>query len=148
MNHEIPPPSPKLVRTTISVDSETLEVFQRLAAVSGKSQSRVIGEWLTDTMDAASLMADLMQKARDQPKLVAAELRGYALGLSDLTADLLEQVKGKNGAAATPAAGGKRSAAAAGDDAAPRRLGDLLDGLTPPVGNTGGKLPRKPKNRG
>ena len=148
MNHEIPPPSPKLVRTTISVDSETLEVFQRLAAVSGKSQSKVIGEWLTDTMDAASLMADLMQKARDQPKLVAAELRGYALGLSDLTADLLEQVKGKSGAAATPAAGGKRSAAAAGDDAAPRRLGDLLGGLTPPVGNTGGKLPRKPKNRG
>ena len=38
--------------------------------------------------------------------------------------------------------------AAAGDDAAPRRLGDLLGGLTPPVGNTGGKLPRKPKNRG
>ena len=148
MNHEIPPPSPKLVRTTISVDSETLEVFQRLAAVSGKSQSKVIGEWLTDTMDAASLMADLMQKARDQPKLVAVELRGYALGLSDLTADLLEQVKGKKGAAATPAAGGKRSAAAAGDDAAPRRLGDLLGGLTPPVGNTGGKLPRKPKNRG
>ena len=95
MNHEIPPPPSKLVRTTISVDSETLEVFQRLAAVSGKSQSRAIGEWLTDTMDAASLMADLMQKARDQPKLVAAELRGYALGLSDLTADLLEQVKGK-----------------------------------------------------
>ena len=148
MNHEIPPPSPKLVRTTISVDSETLEVFQRLAAVSGMSQSRAIGEWLTATMDAASLMADLMEKARQQPKLVAMELRGYALGLSDLTADLLEQVKGKSGAAATPAAGGKRSAAAAGDDAAPRRLGDLLGGLTPPVGNTGGKLPRKPKNRG
>ena len=74
MNHEIPPPPPKLVRTTISVDSDTLEVFQRLAAVSGKSQSKVIGEWLTDTMDAA-LMADLMQKARDQPKLVAAAAR-------------------------------------------------------------------------
>lgn len=133
MNHEIPPPSPKLVRTTISVDSETLEVFQRLAAVSGKSQSKVIGEWLTDTMDAASLMADLMQKARDQPKLVAAELRGYALGLSDLTADLLEQVKGKKGAPGADVPGGVR---------------ELFDGLTPPVGNTGGKLPRKPKNRG
>lgn len=144
MNHEIPLPSPKLVRTTISVDSETLEVFQRLAAVSGKSQSKVIGEWLTDTMDAASLMADLMQKARDQPKLVAAELRGYALGLSDLTADLLEQVKGKKGA---PGADGKRSAAAPGAPV-PGGVRELFDGLTPPVGNTGGKLPRKPKNRG
>ena len=144
MNHEIPPPSPKLVRTTISVDSETLEVFQRLAAVSGKSQSKVMGEWITDTMDAASLMADLMQKARDQPKLVAAELRGYALGLSDLTADLLEQVKGQKG---VQGADGKRSAAASGTPV-PGGVRELFDGLTPPVGNTGGKLPRKPKNRG
>ena len=144
MKHEIPPPPPKLVRTTISVDSDTLEVFQRLAAVSGKSQSRVIGEWLTDTMDAASLVAALMQKARDQPKLVAAELRGYALGLSDLTANLLEQVKGKKGVSG---ADGKRSAAAPGAPV-PGGVRELFDGLTPPVGNTGGKLPRKPKNRG
>ena len=95
-------------------------------------------------MDAASLMADLMQKARDQPKLVAAELRGYALGLSDLTADLLEQVKGKKGA---PGADGKRSAAAPGTPV-PGGVREWLGGLTPPVGNTGGKLPRKPKNRG
>ena len=95
-------------------------------------------------MDAASLMADLMQKARDQPKLVAAELRGYALGLSDLTADLLAQVKGKSG---VPGADGKRSAAAPGTPI-PGSVRELFDGLTPPVGNTGGKLPRKPKNRG
>lgn len=148
MNREIPPTPKKPVRTTITVDADVLEVFQRLASVTGMSQSKAIGEWLADTVDAAATMANLMEKARQQPKLVAMELRGYALGLSDLTADLLEQVKGKSGAAATPAAGGKRSAAAAGDDAAPRRLGDLLGGLTPPVGNTGGKLPRKPKNRG
>ena len=141
MNHEIPPPSPKLVRTTISVDSETLEVFQRLAAVSGKSQSKVIGEWLTDTMDAASLIAYLMQKARDQPKLVAAELRGYALGLSDLTADLLEQVKGKKG---VQGADGKRRATTP-ETPVPGGMRELFHGLTPPVGNTGGKLPRKPK---
>ena len=95
-------------------------------------------------MDAASLMADLMQKARDQPKLVAAELRGYALGLSDLTADLLEQVKGKKG---VPGADGKRSAAAPGTPV-PGGVRELFDGLTPPVGNTGGKLPRKPKTEG
>ena len=144
MNHEIPPPPPKLVRTTISVDSDTLEVSQRLPAVSGMSQSRVIGEWLTDTMDAASLMADLMQKARDQPKLVAAELRGYALGLSDLTANLLEQVKGKKGVSR---AARKGSAAAAGAPG-PGGVRGGGAGRTPPVGNTGGKLPRKPKNRG
>ena len=83
-------------------------------------------------MDAASLMADLMQKARDQPKLVAAELRGYALGLSDLTADLLEQVKGKKGAQALT------------ESAARQRLERLFLAACascstdlPPVGNTG-----------
>ena len=95
MNREIPPPTKKPVRTTISVDSDVLEVFQRLASLSGVSQSRAIGEWLKDTVDAANLMADLMQKAREQPKLVAQELRGYALGLSDLTQELLQQVREK-----------------------------------------------------
>ena len=144
MNHEIPPTPKKPVRTTITVDADVLEVFQRLASVTGMSQSKAIGEWLADTVDAAATMADLMQKARDQPKLVAAELRGYALGLSDLTADLLEQVKGKKG---VPGADGKRSAAAPGKPF-PGGVRELFDGLTPPVGNTGGKLPRKPKNRG
>ena len=87
MNHEIPPTPKKLVRTTITVDADVLEVFQRLASVTGMSQSKAIGEWLADTVDAAATMADLMEKARQQPKLVAMELRGYALGLSDLTAD-------------------------------------------------------------
>lgn len=149
MNQQIPPTPKKPVRTTITVDADVLEVFQRLASVTGMSQSKAIGEWLADTVDAAATMADLMEKARQQPKLVAMELRGYALGLSDLTADLLKQVKqGKGGAAAAAAPDGKRSAAGAADDAVPRRLGDLFGQVTPPVGNTGGKLPRKPKNRG
>ena len=108
MNHEIPPPQ-KASSYDYHGRCRRPEVFQRLASVTGMSQSKAIGEWLADTVDAAATMADLMEKARQQPKLVAMELRGYALGLSDLTADLLEQVKGKSGAAATPAAGGKRS---------------------------------------
>ena len=148
MNHEIPPTPKKLVRPTITVYDDALESMPRPASVTRLSRQTATAEWLAATPVSAATIAAPLEKARQQPKLVAMELRGYALGLSDLTADLLEQVKGKSGAAATPAAGGKRSAAAAGDDAAPRRLGDLLDGLTPPVGNTGGKLPRKPKNRG
>lgn len=136
MNREIPPPTKKPVRTTISVDSDVLEVFQRLASLSGVSQSRAIGEWLKDTVDAANLMADLMQKAREQPKLVAQELRGYALGLSDLTQELLQQVREKG----PEGPDGKRSAAGPSGS-----FSDLVGGLTPPVGNTGGKLPKKPK---
>ena len=124
------------MRTTITVDADVLEVFQRLASVTGLSQSKAIGEWLADTVDAAATMADLMEKARQQPKLVAMELRGYALGLSDLTADLLEQVKGKSGAAAKPAAGGKR--APQRQAMTMRRGGSVICWADlPPVGNTG-----------
>ena len=103
MNRETPHTS-RQVRTTISVDAEVLEVFQRLSAVTGMSQSKAIGEWLADTVDAAATMADLMEKARQQPKMVAMELRGYALGLSDLTADLVNQVKAKGASTRIPCA--------------------------------------------
>ena len=76
MNQQIPPTPKKPVRTTITVDADVLEVFQRLASVTGMSQSKAIGEWLADTVDAALTMADLMEKARQQPKLVAMERRG------------------------------------------------------------------------
>lgn len=117
MNQQLPPTPKKPVRTTITVDAGVLEVFQRLASVAGLSQSKAIGDFLADNVDSAAAMADLIEKVRHKPRLVAMELNGYALGLSDLTADLMEHVRGKGGAA----------------------------GLTPPVGNTGGKLPRKPK---
>lgn len=147
MNQQIPPTPKKPVRTTITVDADVLEVFQRLASVTGMSQSKAIGEWLADTVDAALTMADLMEKARQQPKLVAMELRGYALGLSDLTADLLKQVKGKRGAVAVPLVG-KLAPHADGTGAASQCLGGSIGEVTPPVGNTGGKLTRKPKKQG
>lgn len=135
MNRETPHTS-RQVRTTISVDAEVLEVFQRLSAVTGMSQSKAIGEWLADTVDAAATMADLMEKARQQPKMVAMELRGYALGLSDLTADLVNQVKAKGAA-------GSASRRSAARTAAPfAGAGDK----SPPVGNTGGKLKKNAKN--
>jgi hypothetical protein len=79
---------------------------------------KAMGDWLADTSDAAIAMADLMEKARQQPKLVASQLHGYALGLTDVTSELLDALR-------RPASG-----------------------LTPPVGNTGGKLPQKTKKNG
>ena len=118
-----PPTTAKLVRTTIAVRPEVLESFKRLCAVSGVSTSKGIGDWLADTVDAAEAMADLVQKAREQPRMVVRELQGYALGLSDMTNDLLEDLR-------------SRSA-----------VGRQSSEVTPPVGNTGGKLPTQPKKR-
>lgn len=108
----------KTVRVTVPLDPKVHAVFKHLAEVSGMSVGRAMGEWLADTSEAAVSMADLLQKAREQPKLVAKQIEAYSLGLSDITAELLESL-GKAGGV----------------------------GLTPPVGNTGGKLSTQPKNK-
>lgn len=101
---------PKTIRVTVPVTPQVQEVFKRLSIASGVSMGKAMGDWLADTSDAALAMADLMEKARQQPKLVASQLHGYALGLTDMTTELLETLR-------KPEAG-----------------------LTPPVGNTGGKV--------
>ena len=72
---------PKTIRVTVPVTPEVQEVFRRLSEASGVSLGKAMGDWLSDTADAAIAMADLMEKARQQPKLVASQLHGYALGL-------------------------------------------------------------------
>jgi len=141
----------KQVRVTVPVAPHVLEAFQRLASVSGMSTGKAMGEWLADTMDGVTMMTDLLEKAKQAPKLAARELHAYASGLTGLTSDLIEEIKQKSSVA--PALDGKRSAARAG---APKRLGEVLEEtkvrsrrtLPPPVSNTGGKVTKKPKKAG
>lgn len=59
------------------------------------SMSKAMGEWLTDTLDAAQFMAEKVEQARAAPKLVMQEMHAYALGLADETGDLLERIRKK-----------------------------------------------------
>lgn len=125
----------KPVRVTVPVRPDVLAAFQRLAAAQGVSTGKAMGEWLADTLEGVEAMAGLLEKARATPKLVVQEMHSYALGLTDLTSELLQQVKGR-----VPADGaGKRELRAPADGART---------LTPPVSNTGGKVPQKPKKGG
>lgn len=116
---------------------EVLEIFQRLAKAGGMSTGRAMGEWMTDTVEAAELMASTMERARAAPKLVTAELHAMMLGMTDQTKELADKyAKFKGAMAGGPADGdGKRSAAAAAGHPAP----------VPPSCNTGGKVPEKGK---
>lgn len=113
------PPTPSNVRLTISITPEVHETFQRLAKASSMSISRAMGEWLGDTLDAATFMATTMEKARAAPRLVARELHAYALGLGDETGELLKRVQKKGRVAG--AAGGA-SASPEAPAASPPRL--------------------------
>lgn len=116
-------------RLSVRLSSDTRARFQRLADATGCSLSKAIEDWLVDTSDATGALAELLEKARKEPLLAARELQAHAIGLTDLTTDLLREIRRRSGGgtAALPEAG-------AGPAAARRPL-------TPPVGNTGGKVP-------
>ena len=97
-------PEQKPIRVTVPVTPEVQAAFQRLAAASGMSTGKAMGEWLADTVEGAVTMAELLEKARRAPKQAVSELHAYALGLADMTTDLMASLrkgsgKGKAGAA-------------------------------------------------
>lgn len=126
------PPTPARVRLTISVSPEVHDTFTRMAQAGGMSVSRAMGDWLGDTLDAATHMTTLMERARQAPKIVARELHAYALGLADETASVLDTMRKGRSAATTG-----RGDAAGG-----------AERHSPPPGNTGGKVPPESRKGG
>jgi len=57
----------KSYRISIPIDDETREAFQRMATVMGKSLGSTIGDWVSETKDAAELVTVGMQKAKNGP---------------------------------------------------------------------------------
>jgi hypothetical protein len=133
----------KPVRVTVPVPPEVHEAFKRLAAASGVSVGRAMGEWLTDTLDGVEAMTELVQRARSAPKLAVRELHGYAMGLTDLTSDLIELVRGKD--YSSREAGAEAGGGLAATSAASAGSGGRAP--FPPLTNRGGKVPQKP-NKG
>lgn len=143
----------QIKRVTVPVDVEVLAAFERLAAASGTSVGKAMGTWLADTVEGAEAMADLMEKARLAPKQAVMELHSYALGLADVTQEFVDHVNKASLATSKAVLKAKRSEGAplAGEatgrvPSATRKVAQkrAKPAVTPPVGNTGGKLPSKP----
>jgi len=109
MTKTVSPPT-RPPRVSVPVDAETLQVFERLAKAGNMSTGKAMAEWLKDTMEAAELMASTMERARQAPKLVTAELHAMALGLSENTKELMDKVQqaGKSGTGRAAGTGGSR----------------------------------------
>ena len=136
-------PEQKAIRVTVPVTPEVQAAFQRLASVSGMSTGRAMGDWLADTMEGALTMADMLEKARRAPKQAVSEMHAYALGLADMTSELMQNLragKGKGSAAAAPVHPARRSGGGTGAAAA--------DPLPPRTVIRGGKSQKTPKTKG
>lgn len=148
-------------RVMVPITPEVQVVFERLAAAQGCTTGRAISEWLTDTLEGAAAIADLVEKARREPIAAMRQMHSYALGLGDMTTEILDGLRKatskqsvKERQLPTPVgdarlrAPARVGAAAAQSDTLRGFIGEVQargDAITPPVGNTGGKLPRKPK---
>lgn len=127
-------PITKPPRVSVPVTPEVLVIFERLAKAANMSTGRAIAEWLSDTVEAAELMASTMERARAAPKIVTAELHAMMLGMTDLTKELSDKYAKFNRSTDRAAPGGGLPTAGAA-----RSVGDLM--ANPPSCNTGGKVP-------
>lgn len=144
----------KPVRVTVPVTPEVQEAFQRLAAASGISTGKAMGDWLKDTLEGALAMAEMLEKARAAPKQAVRQMHSYVLGLTDVTSELLADLSKRSRKGAT-AAGRQTptSAGSAGEGAPPRGEGSTARKaaaaakapLPPRTVIRGGKSPKTPK---
>ena len=135
-------PDQKAIRVTVPVTPEVQAAFQRLAAASGMSTGKAMGEWLADTMEGALTMAEMLEKARRAPKQAVSEMHAYALGLADMTSELMQTLRkgsGKGKAGAASEAQAERASDAAPAAQAP---------LPPRTVIRGGKSTKTPKKPG
>lgn len=117
------------IRTTISLTPEALEIFKRMAAAGNMSVSRCMGDWLTDTSDAAEMIASKMEEARRAPLRVMHELRAMVAGMGSEVDSIMEGFRKP-----VPSGASKQSR--------PRRSAVLP--LDPPSSNTGVLVPPVP----
>lgn len=112
------------IRLTIAVTPEVHREYSKLAEVAGMSLSRVMGDWLADTVEGAQLVALKMREAKESPQKVLRELEAGALAARDMIDRVV--IEGRGGVGAANASGGRRGG-----------------GAQPPSSPTGVKVPGK-----
>ena len=81
------------IRTTISVSIETYEIFKRMAAAGNMSVSRCMGDWLTDTGEAAEMITVKMEEAKMAPMRVMREMKAMVAGMGGEVDTILEGLR-------------------------------------------------------
>lgn len=118
------------IRTTISLPPEAYEVFKRMADAANMSVSRTMGDWLTDTADAATMITTKMEEAKSAPVRVMRELQAMVAGMSsevDSIADMVREERRLERGVHHAQRGVRRDPV-----------------VVPPSSNTGGKSPKTP----
>lgn len=114
-------------RVTVSIPTEALEVYKKMAAAGGMSVSYCLGEWLADTVEGAQFLALKMEEARRAPQAVMREMQAMVSGLQEQISHDFQTIRQRGTLSDAPARKASRAAA--------------------PSSNTGLKVSQKAKNR-
>jgi hypothetical protein len=123
------------IRLTIPVTPEVHAVYTRMSDAMGRPAGRLMAEWLQDHLPAAEELCALVEGIRN------ANARASSLGLlasayADQAQSVIDSAKQVRGAGGAPLAGETPRPVSA------RKAAQKV--LTPPVGNTGGKVLKPP----
>lgn len=132
-------PPPDRVRFTIAVDADVYEAFVDLAASSGVSLSRCIGDWLRDTAEAAQITTLKLNAVRRSPQdAFEAFMRDAVV---PATMELMNRPEGlrRRPARGDSPASQVGSLPSAAEPHRPAQ-GRAAAGGSPPPSNTGGKV--------
>ena len=105
------------------VTLEVQKAFQGLAAASGMSTGKAMGQFLEDMIDSVKYVADKVERARSAPKIVARELHAYALGLADETGEFMSKITAKGVADRAAQGMRQRPQSGPGDQTPPSNTG-------------------------
>lgn len=111
-------------------------MFKRMADAGNTSVSRCMGDWLTDTMEAAEMITLKMEDAKRAPMRVIKEMRAMVAGMVGSVDELEDIVRTE-----------RRTARAEGTQVHSARAGQSDSGLLPPSSNTGVLVPSSPVGR-
>lgn len=124
-------PSPhtfKFVRQSVPVPLEALDAIDALAAVTGRSRAHIIADLLLDAAPIARSMATQIAEIKGGHESFIRRVLALSESVTSATNDTLERAKSCGG---VPLAGGHPH--------------EVVETLSPPSSNTGGKVPRRPK---
>jgi len=124
--------SPPSIRLTIPVTPETHAVFVRMSEVFGRPVGRLMGEWLNDHKQAAEEVCRVVEGVRSTTG-AASSLGLLASAYAEQARSVIDNAKGDGAVARASGALHVSAAPVSARKAAKKEL-------TPPVGNTGGKV--------
>jgi len=133
----------KSVRFSVPVTPEVQATFQRLAEASGRSMAASLGQWLTDTKDAAELMAVNLERLREAPGDFVMRVKLHTSSVEEAAELAIEEAiqRAEEQADRYGMLGGPGGQVEDARTALPASL-------TPPSSNTGGKVHKGGKRSG